>query len=206
MQTLNQVPIPFYQDIVNNGIPRNGEIELHGDVVQGQDQAITFELRGLDGCVLHINIRMGLNNDHCTIFNSYEHRHWGHENRYHIPVHPGSQLNMKVVNHWSNWEFPHRISANRITRLEIRGDVRVHSLHFRHLESHVRLPTQFQPYQPSFNPLPYQPAGITEMGQQVAHVATPNQGFGQGLYPNPNIGSYGQPTPNQGQNDPRGYY
>lgn len=38
-------------------MPRSGEVELEGMVLEGKDKAITFEFRNYDGIPIHVSIK-----------------------------------------------------------------------------------------------------------------------------------------------------
>jgi len=213
--TLENVSVPFFADI-RDGMPHNGEIEIEGEVV-GTEQGIWLELRANDGIAFHLNIRMGYLKEHITIVNSHQHGKWQHEERHANNVSPGGSIQLSVSNHWNQYEFkingksyhfPHRISGKQITRLEIRGDLRIRRLTFKNMDKHFHVHSNQigqsnapQPYNPTA-PQPYgqtgtigvgpgdisQPAPYSGMGQPQPYPSQPQPQYPGQQYPNSGIG------------------
>jgi hypothetical protein len=218
VKTMDNVPVPFFAE-VKDGIPRGGTVEIEGQVTQDADQAIWFEYRAMDGITLHLNIRMGHNKEHITVVNSFERRKWQREQRHSNSCSPGGPINMSITNNWSSWEiqvngqkftFPHRLSAKDISRMEIRGSIRINRLSFKNLDGHIQAYNQQSQNipQPNFTPPPYNPMDSTDysggtgapVGQgQPIYNTSPQPGIGPGSGPGvgPGNSGFGQPNPNQ---------
>ncbi|KAI6220658.1 Galectin [Aphelenchoides fujianensis] len=213
---MSGIAVPFYQEI-EKGFPKKGEIELFGDVYAGEHKAIWVELKALDGVVVHVNIRMGANKEDITVVNSFEKGHWAREVRQPNTVHPGSRIQLKITNRSHDWEieingnmfrFPHRIDAKKVHRLEIRGDLTLQAVQFRHLEGHVKQQHQSPPA-PSYPPNPQDSRSRRRPARSagIAHAApAQNDGnFGQPA-PNAYYPSFGQPTSERPARHPRGTF
>jgi hypothetical protein len=79
-------------------------VEVQGMVLAGNDKAIWFEYRNLDGIPLHLNLRMGQQNEHKIVVNSYDRGRWRREQREEINVSPGVPITLNVINHSSKFE------------------------------------------------------------------------------------------------------
>lgn len=206
MLTIESVPVPFFAEI-KNGLPHAAEVELTGEAIYGQDRGIWFEYKTLDGTALHLNIRMGQNNQNVIVVNSYHHGSWGHEEQEFSTVNPPGPVQIFVKSHDHHYDitvnsrsfrFPHRLKKHDINRLEIRGDLIIRRMTFRNMENHVQLLGNYQ--RPGYAPsLPY--GGPVSLGQ-----APPYQPYGQpSLNSQPSPLPYGAPQP-LGQGLGQGYY
>ncbi|KAI6189616.1 Galectin [Aphelenchoides bicaudatus] len=153
-----------------------------------------------DGEAMHLNIRMGQNNQHVIIVNSYHHGHWGHEEKHCLFVKPGGPLHIRVECHHNHYDilvngrsfkFPYRLRTREVNRLEIRGDLIIRRLNMQKVEGHIQLmntyPSYPQPYpiQPyPTQPYPTQPYPTQPYPTQAyATAPTHNAPMGQGYYP-----------------------
>jgi len=201
--TVENAVVPFFADI-RDGFPHGGEIELEGDV-QGNEKAIWFELKASDGIAMHIAIRMGYSNEHITVVNSHYDGHWQREERHKNHVNHGETLKLSVSNHWNHYEFtingkshnfPHRIGAKHINRLEIQGDIRIRRLTFKNMDNHFHVHAQ-----PGAPPM-YNPGGggisvgSGDSGMQPYQSGQPQQPYP--AQPHPFSAQPGQPQPGGG--------
>ncbi|TKR72633.1 hypothetical protein L596_020051 [Steinernema carpocapsae] len=137
-------PNPVF-DPIYEGMNHDAEIEIHGEPLCGE-RTFVIELLTREGIALHLSARHGYMGEHVLVVNSMECGRWQHEDRHCNPFHEGRHFHLQIKNHGSHFSihvnghhvchFHHRIPPHHIVALGIRGDVRVHKIHFERFHHH----------------------------------------------------------------------
>ncbi|CAD6199418.1 unnamed protein product [Caenorhabditis auriculariae] len=144
MHIIEYPALPFATPIYN--LNHDAVVHVHAEPVPGPTNGFVVEFPSNEGIAFHFNVRMGNCGERTVVFNNFKHGHWKHEERHHNHFHFGQYFHLKISNHHRHFSvhvnghhlghFHHRESPHHIHQLAVRGDLRVHKIHFENFDFH----------------------------------------------------------------------
>lgn len=84
---------------IHNGFPYNGEIEVEGKPIFGQEKGFVVELCAGNDLALHISVRFGQSGETAIVLNSQQWGKWEKEERFKNKLVVGDPFRLQIVNH-----------------------------------------------------------------------------------------------------------
>ncbi|XP_025103625.1 LOW QUALITY PROTEIN: galectin-9-like [Pomacea canaliculata] len=167
MTTISPVHIP-YSGAIPGGVHEGLEIQIQGTVPQGVREGFSVNLcqtaHREPSTTLHFNPRFHQNG---VALNHLENGKWGKEERRDLPLHKGSDFDLRIkvksnefkikINGSHFTDFVHRMPKETAQYLVIDGEVAVSFIRFSGLHGDANAPMAYGSYggpQPAYNPAP----------------------------------------------------
>uniref|UniRef100_A0AC35TV73 Galectin n=1 Tax=Rhabditophanes sp. KR3021 TaxID=114890 RepID=A0AC35TV73_9BILA len=149
MHTIRDPIVPFTENL-NENLRVGSKITVHGKPHDhhGHSQDFAVELLSGPNTILHVNFRFahGHHKEKIVVVNSYVDGSWGHEERFHNPIHHEQNFVVAIEVHADHYTigvdgdsigtFPHRIPFFTVQAVGVKGEANVEEVRFEGFESY----------------------------------------------------------------------